>query len=72
MVSELSGRKMHQFILYTTYYELYKRIWHSKYNNLNKLINLELSRLFPNIKIKILVALVKNSKGFKYVTLIIQ
>jgi hypothetical protein len=72
MVSGLSGRKMHQFISYTTYYELYKRFWQSNYNNLNKLINLELNRLFSNIKIRILAAIVKNPKGFKDVTLMID
>lgn len=64
MVSGLSGRKIHQFISSTTYYELYKRFWHSNYNNLNKLINLELNRLFSNIKIRILAAIVKKSERF--------
>jgi hypothetical protein len=72
IVSGVSGRKMHQFISYTTYYELYRRFWISNYNSLNKLVNSELNRLFSNIRIRILAALVKNPKGFKDVTLLID
>ena len=72
IVSGVSGRKMEQFIPYTTYYKLYRRFWISNYNSLNKLVNIELNRLFSNIKIRILAAKVKNPKGFEDITLLID
>ena len=72
IVSGASGRKMEQFIPYNTYYELYRRFWISNYNSLNKPVNIELNRLFSNIEIRILAAKVKNPKGFKDITLLID
>lgn len=72
MVSGISGREMHKFIPYTTYYALYKNFWHKNYNNINKQVNNDLRNMFSNIKVRIASGLINNPKPFKNVTLYID
>jgi hypothetical protein len=72
IVSGDSGRDMHKFMSYTTYYSLYKKFWHGNYATLNKKVNKDLNNMFSNIKIRILSAMVNNPKPFKNVTLYID
>ena len=72
MVSGISGREMHKFIPYTTYYALYKNFWNKNYNSINKQVNNDLNNMFSNIKTRISSALVNNPKPFKNVTLYID
>ena len=72
MVSGKSGRDMHEFISYTTYYSLYKKFWHSNYKRLLKKIDSDLNKMFSNIKIRIISSLLNNPSSFKNVTLYID
>ena len=72
IINGISGREMHKFIPYTTYYSLYKNFWYKNYGNINKQVNNDLNSMFSNIKIRISSALVNNPKPFKNVTLYID
>lgn len=72
MVSGKSGRDMHEFMSYTTYYSLYKKFWHSNFKRLSKKVDTDLSKMFSNIRIRILSSLINNPTSFKNVTLYID
>ncbi|ORE01073.1 hypothetical protein BCV72DRAFT_323141 [Rhizopus microsporus var. microsporus] len=72
MVSGKSGRDMHEFMSYTTYYSLYKKFWHSNFKRLSKKVDTDLGKMFSNIRIRILSSLINNPTSFKNVTLYID
>ena len=72
IVSGKPGNDMHEFIPYSTFYDLYKKFWITNYNDINKIVKKDLDELFSNIKIRILAAKVNNSQGFKNVTLFLD
>lgn len=72
IVSGKPGKDMHEFIPYTTFYDLYKKFWITNYTDLNKIVKQDLYNLFSNIKIRILAAKVNNPDGFKNVTLFLD
>ena len=41
---------MHEFIPYSTFYDLYKKFWITNYNDINKIVKKDLDELFSNIK----------------------
>ncbi|KAG2216300.1 hypothetical protein INT45_012478 [Circinella minor] len=72
LVSGKPGNDMHEFIPYSTFYDIYKRFWITNYNDINKVTKKDLDELFSNIKIRILAAKVNNPQGFKNVTLFLD
>jgi hypothetical protein len=72
IISGVPGKDMHQFIPYSTFYELYKRFWIRNYTELNKIVRNDMKNLFTNTKIRILSAKANNPEGFKNVTLFLD
>jgi|GEM_PF-7080898 len=74
MVSGKTGIEMSEFMPYTTYYELYKKLWinDSNVKRLKKIYNKDMTNLFTNLKIRLLSAKYLNPDAFKNVTLMID
>ena len=72
MVSGKSGRDMHELMSYTTYYSLYKKFWHSNFKKLSKNVDTDFSKMFSNIRIRILFSLINSPTSFKNITLYID
>ena len=65
---------MSEFMPYTTFYDLYHNFWIKDENvkRLKKIIKTDMNNLFSNLKIRLLSSKLKNTDGFKNVTLFID
>lgn len=72
IISGKPGSDMNEFIPYTSFYEVYKKIWITNRIKLNKIINNDIKELFSNIKIRLLSSNIYNTDGFKNTTLFID
>lgn len=72
IVSGIPGTEMHQFIPYTTFYDLYKDFWITNKKNLIKIVNKDITTMFSTPKIRVLSSKINNPDGFKNVTLFLD
>jgi len=72
LISGNSIREMYEFILYTSFYDIYREFWFDKYKELNDLFDKLLEHMFSNKIIRILSAGIKNPQYFKQITLLLD